>query len=213
MSEPVQPAAAPVVAPVAEAPAAPVAAAAPVAEPAKRVFKNPYAKPATAPGASPAPTVEAKPAPAPPTRSRALALAQSKLATVTTELAPLRERATKYEAALAPLAKQALEALPEHIDRAALAKKHGADALGLIEEVNYLRSIGALAPRAVAAPTATTTTAAPPVSGAQAPEADADLTALRLYQKYEKQSPTMAQGYLASHRAQIERGRAKAASH
>lgn len=212
MSEPVQPAAAPVVAPAAEAPAAPVAAATPAAEPAKRVFKNPYAKPAAAPGASPAPTVEAKPA-APPARSRALALAQSKLATVTTELAPLRERATKYEQALAPLAKQALEALPEHIDRAALAKKHGADALGLIEEVNYLRSIGALAPRAVAAPTATTTTAAPPVSGAPAPEADADLVALRQYQKYEKQSPTMAQSYLASHRAQIERGRAKAASH
>lgn len=213
MSDPVQPAAAPVVA-AAPAVETPAAAAAPAAEaPPKRVFKNPYAKPAAAPGASPAPTVEAKPAPAPPTRSRALALAQSKLAAVTTELTPLRERASKYEAALAPLAKQAIEALPEHIDRAALAKKHGADALGLIDEINYLRSIGALAAPKPAAPTATTTTAAPPVSGAPAAEADADLSALRQYQKFEKQSPTLAAQYLASHRAQIDRGRAKAASH
>ena len=83
----------------------------------------------------------------------------------------------------------------------------------MIDEINYLRSIGALAAPKPAAPTATTTTAAPPVSGAPAAEADADLAALRQYQKYEKQSPTMAQSYLASHRAQIERGRAKAASH
>jgi len=212
VSDPVQPAAAPVVAAAAPAVETPAVAAAPAAEaPAKRVFKNPYAKPAAPVAAAPA--AEAKPAPAPPTRSRALALAQSKLAAVTTELTPLRERASKYEAALAPLAKQAIEALPEHIDRAALAKKHGADALGLIDEINYLRSIGALAAPKPAAPTATTTTAAPPVSGAPAAEADADLSALRQYQKFEKQSPTLAAQYLASHRAQIDRGRAKAASH
>jgi len=212
VSDPTAPAPAAEAAPVANVEAAAPVAAAPAVEAPKRVFKNPYAKPAAPAAASPAPAAEAKPAPATPTRSRALALAQSKLASVTTELAPLRERATKYEAALAPLAKQALEGLPEYIDRAALAKKHGADALGLLEEVNYLRSIGALAAPA-AKPVATTTTAAAPSTVAAAAESDADLIAYRQHEKLSKQSRSQAQLFFTEHRAAIERGMAKATAH
>ena len=210
MSDPVQPAAAPVVA-AAPAVETPAVAAAPVAEaPPKRTFKNPYAKPAAAPVAAVAASPEApaaKPAGAP--KSRALALAQSKLATVTTELAPLRERAARYETLLAPIVERELATIPESA-RAVIVKKHGKDAAATLDEINYLRSLGAFA--APPAPTTTTTTAANPTAPPAPDASDPDVTAYRRHESLSKQSPTAAQMFRSSNAAAIARGAAKSAS-
>lgn len=197
-------------APSAAAPVAP-ATAAPAAPPRKHPYgvrKTAAAPQVAAPVAAPAaeapkPVAEAKPAKG----SRVLALRERELASLKGELAPLRERQAAYEKALAPLAERELEALPTQV-REALSKKHGRDALALLDELNYLRTLGLLTATAKPA-----TTAAPPVSVTQAPEKDADLDAFRTYERLEKQSRTLAVDFHARNRAAIERGRAKATSH
>lgn len=220
MSEPVSPAApaAPTTDAAPQPAAPPTAVAQGAAAPAVQPRKHPYgvrkaaaptqvAAPATAPAveAPAAPAADAKPAPQ--KGSRVLALRERELASLKSELSPLRERQAAYEKALAPLAERELESLPAQV-REALSKKHGKDSLALIDEVNYLRSLGLIGATAKPA-----TTAAPPVAVSQAPESDADLSALRTYERLEKQSRTLAVDFHARNRAAIERGRAKASAH
>lgn len=221
MSDPTS-AAAPA-APIAEAPSA----AAPTAQPtapvvaAKPPVRHPYgvrkAAPvkaadvsvAASPTAPPAPTeAPAAPKATPQKPSRVVALREREIAALKGEVTPLREKQERYEKALAPLAARELESLPEST-RAVLQKKHGKDALGMIDEINYLRSLGLLS-EASAKPA---TTAAPPPSVSQTTEQDQDLVALRTHQRLEKQSPTLAIAYYSQHRDAIARGQKKASAH
>lgn len=199
-------------APAAEAPAAP-AVEAPATPPAAAPKRHPYgAKPAARPVAA-APVAEATgapadPKPAAPKGSRVLAMRERELAALRGEVEPLKAARAKYETLVAPLAERELATLPEAA-RAQLAKKHGKDAAGLLEEITYLRSIGAFAAPA-AAPAGPPANTAPKTPPAPAIEADPDAVALREYTALTAAHMTArASAFLAQHKPAIERARAR----